>query len=395
MTSTASTTPVGASPMPLDASRLIIERTTNPQPVPSASDRLSSLGSRCTDHMITVKWNEQTGWSVPKLEAYGPLTLMPTASVLHYATECFEGMKVYRGFDGKLRLFRPECNTERMLQSATRISLPAFDPAELQKLIVALLAVDGPKFLPNSEPGTYLYIRPTLIGTTETLNPQTPRDALLYIVASYFTIFPEDSATGLKLLASEESMVRAWPGGFGFAKIGANYGPAMLAQRYAKEKGYQQVLWLLGEDGQVTEAGASNFFLVWRTRDGVVQIVTPPLDGKIILDGVTRRSVLDIAKEAVTLKEAGFGDIEVVEQKFTMQDLLEASQEDRLLEGFAVGTAFFIVPVDEIGYQDNVVTFPGEKGKDGEHSAFIKEKLRGIMLGLSQHEWGFVIPEEY
>ena len=104
---------------------------------------------------------------------------MPTASVLHYATECFEGLKFYRGHDLKLRLFRPTRNTQRMLNSATRISLPAFDPDELQKLIETLVAVDGEKWLPKSRPGTFLYLRPTMIATAAALGVQKPKEALL------------------------------------------------------------------------------------------------------------------------------------------------------------------------------------------------------------------------
>ena len=330
---------------PLDASKLRSHRTTNPRAVPTDAERLSSLGSVCTDHMVTVKWNAGTGWSEPQLEPYGALALLPTASVLHYATECFEGMKAYRGYDGKLRLFRPSCNTQRMLVSATRVSLPGFDPIELQKLVVALLAVDGPKWLPISDTESYLYLRPTLIGTTGSLNPQAPEDALLFIVASYFNIFPEAESTGLKLLASQEDMVRAWPGGFGHAKIGANYGPTFLAQRLAKEMGYQQVLWLLGSNNQITEAGASNFFVVWRTREGRVQIVTAPLDGKIILDGITRRSILELAREYLIMDVANkvgyLETVDVLEHNFTMDDVMEAYRENRLLEAFATGTAVY------------------------------------------------------
>jgi branched-chain amino acid aminotransferase len=93
--------------------------------------------------VVMVTWLEGKGWQAPKIVPYGPLTMMPTASCLHYATQCFEGMKVYRGFDGKLRLFRPDKNCQRMVISSTRVSLPAFDPLELEKLIKALMKVDG------------------------------------------------------------------------------------------------------------------------------------------------------------------------------------------------------------------------------------------------------------
>jgi branched-chain amino acid aminotransferase len=83
--------------------------------VPEPGDPIIATGSQCTDHMITAVWKSATGWDAPELKPYGNLSLAPTASVLHYATECFEGMKMYRGYDGKLRLFRPDCNCKRMV----------------------------------------------------------------------------------------------------------------------------------------------------------------------------------------------------------------------------------------------------------------------------------------
>lgn len=131
--------------------------------VPQPGDPIIATASQCTDHMITAVWRSTTGWEDPELRPYGNLSLAPTASVLHYATECFEGMKMYRGFDGKLRLFRPDANCKRMLMSSIRIALPGFDPKELEKLIIAMIAIDGPKWLPK--PGTFLYLRPTMIGS--------------------------------------------------------------------------------------------------------------------------------------------------------------------------------------------------------------------------------------
>ena len=106
--------------------------------------------------MITARWTVEAGWEAPELKPYGPFSIMPTASVLHYATECFEGLKLYRGYDGKLRLFRPWKNCERMRISAARIALPDFEPAELEKLIKALCALDGTKWLPKERPGSFL-----------------------------------------------------------------------------------------------------------------------------------------------------------------------------------------------------------------------------------------------
>ncbi|OAF54195.1 hypothetical protein VC83_09520 [Pseudogymnoascus destructans] len=292
-----------ASLAPLDASKLTRTRTTTPRTVPALDDPIRNVSSFATDHMITCTWNVNSGWGIPELKPYGPFSIMPTASVLHYATECFEGLKCYRGYDGKLRLFRPDCNAKRLLMSSARIALPTFDTAEVEKLITELVAVDGDKFLPKSNAGKFLYLRPTMIGTQAELGVQTPNEAMLFIIATYM---PELSETpgGMKLLASQNDIVRAWPGGFGFAKVGANYGPSLMAQQEARRLGYNQVLWLLGDEAQVTEAGASNFFTVMRTKEGKLQLITAPLGDKVILDGVTRRSVIQLVKERLA-KEGG------------------------------------------------------------------------------------------
>ncbi|PYH97876.1 D-aminoacid aminotransferase-like PLP-dependent enzyme [Aspergillus ellipticus CBS 707.79] len=138
--------------------------------------------------------------------------MAPSASVFHYATACFEGLKAFRGHDGKLRLLRPQHNCARMLASATRISLPEFAPDQLLKLIEKLLIIDAPRWLPADRAGNSLYIRPTLIGTDDSLGFQPPQEALLFVIVSYW---PNTKPQGLRLLASNKDIVRAWPGGVG------------------------------------------------------------------------------------------------------------------------------------------------------------------------------------
>ncbi|KAF2260088.1 branched-chain-amino-acid aminotransferas-like protein [Lojkania enalia] len=377
----------------LDASLLTTTYTTSPRSVPAQGSPEASSSSVCTDHMIQAKWTASHGWHAPSLQPYGPLSLMPTASCLHYATECFEGMKLYRGFDGKLRLFRPELNCNRMLLSTNRIALPAFAPQELLKLVVKLCATDGAKWLPRDRAGSFLYIRPTMIASDAALGVQRPKEALLFII---LTVFPkmDDIPTGMRLLASKDDMVRAWPGGFGYAKVGANYGPSLVAQGEARGMGYNQILWLFGEDCTVTEAGASNFFVVWRTEEGKVQLVTAPLGDRIILDGVTRRSVLELARSRLTAGNEGLEAIEIVERKFTMLEVEEAVKQGRIMEAFAAGTAFFVAPVSHIHFRGKGLDIPMSEGVSGKYTKTIKEWLRGIMWGNEQHEWGYVVEDE-
>lgn len=324
--------PAPPTEAPLDASKLTYTLTTNPRAVPDEATANSGLETICTDHMITATWTAASGWAAPELKPYGPLSLMPTASVLHYATECFEGLKCYRGYDGKLRLFRPDRNAARFRMSSARISLPVFEPEELVKLMTALLSVDGAKWLPKDRAGSFLYLRPTLIGTQSQLGVQAPKEAMMYIIVSFMPRM-DSPPGGMRLHTSPEDMVRAWVGGFGYAKVGANYGPSLMATQDARRRGYHQILWLYGQQGECTEAGASNFFIVWKRKDGKKEVITAPLDDKLILDGVTRRSVLETVREKLS------GDIEITERKYTIDEVLEADSEGRLLESFATGTA--------------------------------------------------------
>jgi branched-chain amino acid aminotransferase len=127
----------------IDASLLKITKTSTLRTVPEPNSAEVWASKSCTDHMVTVTWTADYGWHAPEIKPYGPISMMPTASCLHYATQCFEGMKVYRGYDGKLRLFRPDKNCSRLVMSSTRVALPAFDPVELEKLIKALMKLDG------------------------------------------------------------------------------------------------------------------------------------------------------------------------------------------------------------------------------------------------------------
>ncbi|KAK5992113.1 Branched-chain-amino-acid aminotransferase [Cladobotryum mycophilum] len=338
--------------------------------------------------MITATWRQSTGWGNPELKPYGPLSLMPTASCLHYATECFEGLKVFRGYDGKLRIFRPERNCARMHLSCGRVALPLFEPAELQKLIVALLAVDGPRWLPREKAGQFLYLRPTMIGTQSQLGVQSPREAMLFIIMSYMPRM-DSPPGGMRLHTSPEDMVRAWVGGFGYAKLGANYGPSLAATTEVRRRGFHQILWLYGEQGECTEAGASNFFIIWKRKDGKKELITAPLDDKLILDGVTRRSCLELARERLA------GELEITERKYTISEVFEAYAEGRILESFAAGTAYFVCPVSQIHHRGKDVNIPmGPENTPAEYTSKIKGWMADIIYGRESHEWGFVIPEK-
>ncbi|PLB52679.1 branched-chain amino acid aminotransferase II [Aspergillus steynii IBT 23096] len=384
--STTPTASQGASR--LDATKLNYSYTTTPRDVPSEATIRGSDETICTDHMIVASWTSKEGWSAPELKPYGPFSLFPTASCLHYAHECFEGLKAYRGYDGKVRLFRPDRNARRLQMSAERVALPPVDADALEKPMMAVLSVDASKWLPRDRAGEFLYVRPTIIGTNSQLGIQPPSRAILYIIVGYMSRMDMPPG-GKRLLTSPEDTVRSWVGGFGYAKVGANYGPSVNATREAYARGFHQILWLYGSQGECTEAGGSNFFVVWKRKDGRKELVTAPLDDRLILDGVTRRSCLDLARERL-------GDqLEVTERKFTIDELFEAAAENRILESFAAGTAWFICPISLIHHRDQEIAIPmGPDDTPGEITGKIKNWLGDIMYGRTEHEWGVVVPEK-
>jgi branched-chain amino acid aminotransferase len=380
----------------LDASKTSYTYTDAPRAVPALGSAEMASQKVCTDHMIQARWTADQGWDAPALKPYGPISLAPTASCLHYATECFEGMKLYRGHDGKLRLFRPNLNCNRMLMSTNRIALPAFPPNELLNLVVKLCETDGEKWLPKDRPGSFLYIRPTMIATDSALGVERPKEALLYVILCCFAPMG-DMSGGIKLLASQDDMCRAWPGGFGYAKVGANYGPSLVAQGEARARGYHQILWLFGEDCTVTEAGASNFFVVWRTKEGKLQLITADLNERIVLDGVTRRSILELARSRLVPGHGNLEPLEVVERKFNIFEIEEAAKEGRIVEAFAAGTAWFVTPISQIHFRGNDINIPMSKGDVGEYADTVRTWLKGIMWGsdgMESHEWGHVVEEK-
>ncbi|KAI4853336.1 branched-chain amino acid aminotransferase II [Aureobasidium sp. EXF-8845] len=342
--------------------------------------------------MIQASWNCDSGWEPPILKPSEPLQIQPTASVLHYAIECFEGLKLYRGYDGRLRLFRVAKNCERMRMSAARVTLPDFDAKELEKMILALCAQDGPRWLPRDHVGQFLYIRPTLISTDPALGVRTPREALLYVVLVCFgdnsSIVPASPGlrlaqdlSGLKLRTSALDSIRAWPGGFGYAKIGANYGPSLVAQRKTQAAGYHQTLWLFGNQCVVTEAGGSNFFVVWRDAEsGRLQLVTAPLEDGIILAGITRASIIELAQYRLDASCEGLEAVDVVERQYTMDDVSKAFREGRLVEAFVCGTAYFVTP---------------EGRNESRYARKIRSWLAEVMWGDDRHgNWVLNVDEE-
>lgn len=363
----------------LDASKLVVNKTTTPKKLPKPEDLV--FGKTFTDHMLTVKWDAQNGWNTPEINPYGPLSLDPASCVFHYAFECFEGLKAFKDVNGKLRIFRPENNMARLNTSSDRICLPTFNSSEAVKLIKEFVKLEK-NMIPDKR-GYALYLRPTMIGTQNTLGVGTPSSALFYVIASPVGPYYPTGFKAIRLEATDYA-VRAWPGGVGNKKLGANYAPCIRPQQEAASRGFQQNLWLF--DGHVTEVGTMNLFLVFKNAEGKKELCTPPLDGTI-LEGITRLSILQLARERLPKDEW-----EVNERQISMKEIADRANKGELLEIFGAGTAAVVSPVKEIGYHNEVISVPLQDGKEcGPLTEQISQWVSDIQYGVIDHEFCKVI----
>lgn len=339
-----------------------------------------------TDHMVYINWNKTNGWSTPEIKPYGPLSIDPSASALHYAIQCFEGLKAYKSLDGKsVRMFRPDLNMQRLNRSGKRIVLPEFNETEMLKILAKFVEMEA-RFI---APGEFIYLRPYHIGTNAGLGIKTPTSSTLGVIS---IIMPNFSAKVMSLYASPPDTLRAWPGGFGDSKLGANYGPTLEQNDIALSKGYDQVLWLFGSNRVVTEAGGSNFVVVWKLPNGKTEIVTCTLENGTILPGITRRSAFEYLRE----KYADSDDVLVSEREFTFDDIETALKEERLIEAFGLGTAYFVSSCGLIRApegHDLKIPLPIE-GRTGPFGEELRQHFTNIMFSNSDefsHPWRYTV----
>uniref|UniRef100_A0A8C6TB38 Branched-chain-amino-acid aminotransferase n=1 Tax=Neogobius melanostomus TaxID=47308 RepID=A0A8C6TB38_9GOBI len=356
------------------AADLSVERSKRPQPKPDPSSLV--FGKHFSDHMLVINWSEAEGWDRPQIKPFQNLSLHPASSALHYSIELFEGMKAFRGADNHIRLFRPMLNMERMHRSATRSSLPSFDKSELLQCIKKLVELDQ-DWVPFSQSAS-LYIRPTFIGTEPSLGVSRPSKAMIFvIVGPVGPYFATGSFNPVSLLA-DPAFVRAWKGGVGAYKMGGNYGPTIAVQSEAVKRGCQQVLWLYGPEEEITEVGTMNLFIYWTKPNGEKELLTPPLEDGLILPGVTRQSLLDLARS--------WGEFTVTERTLGMKEMLSALESGRVLEVFGAGTACVVCPVGSLLYKGQTFQIPIEKNGTKLAERFYKE-LTDIQYGRTESEW--------
>ena len=320
------------------------------------------FGQYFTDYMFVMDWTKGEGWHDARIVPYGNLSLSPAATVFHNGAQIFEGMKAYRGVDGKVRLFRPEENFKRMNNSAERMSLPQFDGDFMLEALEKLLTMEL-DWVPHA-PITSLYIRPFEFAVDPQLGVHGYNNCMFVIICSPVGNYYKEGLAPVKIVIETED-VRAVRGGTGYAKCGGNYAASQRAGTRAEEQGYSQVLWLDGvERRYIEEVGSMNVMFKIAGK-----VVTPKLTGSV-LPGITRKSCIELCKN---------WGVEVEERLLSVDELIAAIEDGTLEEAWGTGTAAVVSPIGEIFYKGVHHTVCG--GKIGEFTQKLFDTLTGIQWG--------------
>jgi len=323
------------------------------------------FGKTFTDHMFLCHFRDGK-WQTPEIKPYQALTLDPSASVFHYGQAVFEGMKAFKDDNEKVWLFRPEENFKRINLSAKRLQIPEFPESYFFEGLNTMLQLDQEWVRPGS--GNSLYVRPFVFASQPSVQASASMEYTFMIICapvkSYY------SGGEINVLIAEEYS-RAANGGVGYAKAAGNYAAQFYPTSEALKKGFQQIIWTDASTHEyLEEAGTMNIFF---KINGT--LITSPTNDRI-LDGITRKSIIAIAKHE---------GIPVEERPIKISELKEAHQNGSLEEVFGTGTAVVVLPIHSFSHQETSYSLP----KQTPLALKLKEKLVGIQYNASEDPFGW------
>lgn len=323
------------------------------------------FGQVLSDHMFVCDYKNGE-WQQPQIVPYQNLSLDPSAKIFHYGQSVFEGMKAYKDDDDNILLFRPLENQKRINISAKRLAIPEFPEDYFMEGLKALLKLEK-EWIPTTE-GSSLYIRPFVFATGNGFHA-SPSDEYKFIIACS----PSGAYFGGKVkVLIEQKYSRSANGGVGYAKAGGNYAGQFYPTQLAVDKGYQQVIWTDDASHKyIEEAGAMNIFI--RIND---TLITTPTSERI-LDGITRKSLIEIAKDE---------GINLEVRKITVDELTDAAENGTLKEMFGAGTAAVISPIAGFGYQDKDYDLPV---LENTFAARLKKRITDIQYNRAEDKFGW------
>ncbi len=355
--------------MTTTTSPIAVERSQHPRLKEVDFNNLG-FGNYISDHMLVADYKNGT-WGEPKVMPYGELPMTPAILALHYGQAIFEGMKAFKMKDGAISIFRVQRHHQRLLKSLERMCMPSMSEELFTSGLHAVIETDR-QWVPDQE-GCSLYIRPLVFASESKLGVKISDQYKFVVMTSpvgpYFT-----KPIRVKV---EEIYVRAAEGGTGFAKCAGNYGGAFYPTQLAREQGFDQVLWTDAKEHQyIDESGAMNVMFV---LDG--KLVTPKLTSAI-LDGVTRNSIIMLAKDLSMPTE---------ERRISLDDLTEGFKKGTLTEAFGAGTAAVVSQIATINIHGTDYQLPTADANSFQQR--VKQKLSNLRTGIEPdvHGWNYII----
>ncbi|RDX70679.1 Branched-chain-amino-acid aminotransferase 2, chloroplastic, partial [Mucuna pruriens] len=323
------------------------------------------FGLMPTDYMYITKCCEGQRFGQGQLTRYGNIELSPSAGVLNYGQGLFEGTKAYRKENGRLLLFRPEENAIRMKIGAERMCMvsPSIDEF-VDALKQTVLA--NKRWVPPVGKGS-LYLRPLLLGSGPVLGLAPAPEYTFLIFASPVRNYFKEGSAPLNLFV-EENFDRASRRGTGNVKTISNYAPVLMAQSQAKKRGFSDVLYLDSVTKKnLEEVSSCNIFIAKG------KCISTPATNGTILSGITRKSVIEIARDH------GY---QVEERAVPVDELIEAD------EVFCTGTAVGVAPVGSITYRDTRMEYKTGSGSICEE---LYNAISGIQTGITEDKKGWIV----
>lgn len=323
------------------------------------------FGKTFTDHMFVCDYKNGQ-WETPQILPYGPMSVEPSAKVFHYGQSVFEGMKAFKDEAGKVFLFRPEDNHDRINKSAARMAIPEFPREYFMDGLETLLNLDKDWIKPGK--GNSLYIRPFVIATESGVSASPSSSYRFIIICAPANAYYKGE---VRVLFAEKYS-RSADGGVGFAKAAGNYGAQFHPTNLAIKEGFQQIIWTDANTHEfLEEAGTMNIFF----RVGNKLITAPNNDR--ILDGITRKSVIQIARD---------NNIEVEIRPVSVKEIKDAARQGELKEIFGSGTAATINPIVGFGHANETFELPLPENS---YSSFFKAELVGIQTNTKPDPYGW------
>lgn len=348
--------------------KIAIQRTERSR-LPEIDLENVKFGRVFSDHMFVMDYRDGQ-WQQPMIVPYAHMEMSPAALVLHYGQTIFEGLKAYRTAEGKVNIFRPQANVERMNHSAVRMCMPEIPEDIFMEGLKQLVHLDS-GWIPRTADGA-LYIRPLLYASDEYIGVRPSDNYRFLIFTCPVGVYYKDTVR----VKVETHYSRAFPGGTGEAKCGGNYAASLYPAKLAADEGFHQLLWTDGLTHEYfEESGTMNVF--FRIGD---TLITPATTGTI-LHGITRDSIIRLA---------GMENIPCEVRRVSVKEVVEALRAGTLLSAFGAGTAATIAHIRSIAYDGIEYQLPAVEERN--LSNRIADVLDDIRRGRRPDPFGWMVP---